>query len=69
MCTRVSSSIKLTDKIQSLGRPTDETKKNIHTQTEEFRAEATTPLQYKTEEERPKVTRKPILIYPVTIQE
>ena len=38
-------------------------------QTEEFRAEPTTPLRYEMEEEQPKVIRKTTLIYPVTIQE
>ena len=42
--------------------------RKIFTQTEEFRAEPTTPWHVETEEERPKVIRKPTLIYLVTIQ-
>lgn len=58
----VPSIKKLTDKIQSLERSTNETKTNIHTQTEEFRTEPTT-LNYETEEEQPKAIRKPISSY------
>ena len=45
---------KLTDKIQSLERHINETKKSIHIWTDEFRAEATAPLHYKTEGEHPR---------------
>lgn len=39
-------------------RHTNGTKKSIHTETEEFRAEAPTPLDYETEGEQPKAIRK-----------
>lgn len=44
-------------------------RKNIKIQKEEFRAEPTTALHYETKEEQPTVIRKPILVYPVIIQE
>lgn len=50
---------KLTDKKQSLDRHANESKKNIHTWTEEFRVEAIAPSCYETEEEQLKVIRKP----------
>lgn len=50
---------KLTDKKQSLERHVNESKKNIHTWTEEFRVEAIAPSCYETEEEQLKVIRKP----------
>lgn len=56
-------------KVQSLGRHTNENKKNIHKPTEEFGAEPTVPLQYVTEEKEPNVFRISTLICPVTIQE
>lgn len=58
---------KLIDKIQALERPTNETKKSLHTPTEEFRSEPTTPWYDKNEEERPMFIRKPTLVYRVTI--
>ena len=58
---------KLIDKIQALERPTNEMKKSLHTLTEEFRSEPTTPWYDKNEEEWPKVIRKPTLVYQVTI--
>lgn len=60
---------KLTDKVQSLERMTNETKKHIHTETEEFKAEPTTPLHNETEEEQPKIIRKQTLTHPTTIKE
>ena len=39
----VPNAKKMTDKIQSLEKPTNETRKNIHRQTEKFREEPTTP--------------------------
>ena len=56
----------MTDKKQALEKLTN---KNIQTQTEKFRAELASPLHYEIEEECPKVTGKPTLIYPVIIQE
>lgn len=38
-------------------------RKSIHTETEEIRAEPTSPLHDKTEEEWPKITRKPTRVY------
>lgn len=60
---------RMTDKIQFLGRTTNKTKKNIHLQTKRFRAEATTPLHYETEQEQPNVLKKINLNYSVTIKE
>lgn len=60
---------KMTDKIKSLERQTNGTKKNTQAQTKKFTAEVTTALHYVTEEELLNVIRKPPLIYSVTIQE
>lgn len=59
----------MTDKIQAIERCTNENKKNAQTQIEEFRQESIVPSHDETEEERPKLTRKPTLVYPVTIEE
>lgn len=54
--------------MQASERLLNENKKNTQTQTVEFRQEPIMPLPDETEEERPKGIRKPMLIYPVTIQ-
>lgn len=64
----VPNTKKLTNKIQYSERYTNETRKNIHTETEVFRGEATAPLHYETEEERSKVIRKTNIVYPIIIQ-
>lgn len=46
---------KLTGKIKSLERETNGTKKNIYTEAEKFRVEITTPWDYETEGEGPKL--------------
>lgn len=43
----------LTNKIQSLEVQTNDSKKNIYAETEEFKAEVITPLHYVTKEEGP----------------
>lgn len=48
----------LTNKIQSLEVQTNDIKKNIYAETEEFKAEVIIPLYYVTKEEGPKVIRK-----------
>lgn len=59
---------KLTDKIQFLKRPTNETTTTkTYSDTEAFRAEPNIPFHYETEEEWLKVIRKPTLIYPAPI--
>lgn len=59
---------KLLDKMQSLERSTNQTKKNIHTQTEELRAGLTAPLHFRTKEEWSTAIRKSTIIYPVIIR-
>lgn len=56
-----------TYKIQVLER-SNETKPNIHTQAEEFRAESTTPFHGETERQRSKDIRKSNLISPVNMK-
>lgn len=50
---------KMTNEIQYSERYTNETRKNIHTETEVFRAEATAPLHYETKRRGPRLLEKP----------